>query len=192
MNRDEILETTSQIIRERGFSQTRLTDVANKMGITHPVIYRYFNSKRELFESLTNQFSRSTEFTLEMITKKSRTSIADHTFEYLWMLAEITHDRFINDRQLFNLDCHCYQTDDIIFAQHLQRIHQLLVQLLQGYLHNASMTDRMTDRMTDSLLTAFAPFYDYHFASQWSGSDYQVRFSSLFNLIFKDQLTKIA
>ena len=46
--RAEILETTCQVVVERGFAATRVADVANKLGISTGLIHYHFDSKDQL------------------------------------------------------------------------------------------------------------------------------------------------
>jgi AcrR family transcriptional regulator len=46
--RAEILETTCQVVVERGFAATRVADVANKLGVSTGLIHYHFDSKDQL------------------------------------------------------------------------------------------------------------------------------------------------
>jgi len=46
--RIEILETTCQVVIERGFAATRVADVANKLGVSTGLIHYHFESKDQL------------------------------------------------------------------------------------------------------------------------------------------------
>lgn len=47
--RREILETTCRVVIERGFANTRVSDVANALGISTGLIHYHFDSKGTLF-----------------------------------------------------------------------------------------------------------------------------------------------
>jgi AcrR family transcriptional regulator len=47
--RAEILETTCQVVVERGFGATRVADVANRLGVSTGLIHYHFESKEQLF-----------------------------------------------------------------------------------------------------------------------------------------------
>ena len=47
--RAEILETTCRVVVERGFGATRISDVANKLGVSTGLIHYHFDSKEQLF-----------------------------------------------------------------------------------------------------------------------------------------------
>ncbi len=47
--RSQILEMATEVFGKRGFRGSALRDVADACGVTEPLIYKYFRSKRELF-----------------------------------------------------------------------------------------------------------------------------------------------
>jgi len=47
--RDELLKMAAQVFYEKGFAQTTLQDIADRMNFTKPAIYYYANSKEALF-----------------------------------------------------------------------------------------------------------------------------------------------
>jgi AcrR family transcriptional regulator len=47
--RAEILETTCRVVVERGFGATRISDIANKLGVSTGLIHYHFESKEQLF-----------------------------------------------------------------------------------------------------------------------------------------------
>ncbi len=53
--RSQLLETAIHVFAERGYHATSMNDVAESAGVTKPVLYQHFSSKRELFvEVLTD------------------------------------------------------------------------------------------------------------------------------------------
>ncbi len=46
--REEILAVTCEVLRERGFAQTRMSDVAHRLGVSPPLVVYHFGSKDAL------------------------------------------------------------------------------------------------------------------------------------------------
>jgi AcrR family transcriptional regulator len=61
--RDQILETASQLVAEKGFSATQMREVAEGAGLSTGAVYRYFASKEELFRAMIDR-ERPSEATL--------------------------------------------------------------------------------------------------------------------------------
>jgi AcrR family transcriptional regulator len=52
LRRQHILEGALHVFSEHGFHDTSMNDIAHAVGVTKPVIYQYFGSKRELYSAL--------------------------------------------------------------------------------------------------------------------------------------------
>lgn len=48
-HRRNILLTASKVFAEKGYYNTRISDIASELGIGHGTIYRYFNNKQHIF-----------------------------------------------------------------------------------------------------------------------------------------------
>jgi AcrR family transcriptional regulator len=48
----EILAVAAGLFASQGFAGTRMTDVASGIGVTKPIIYRFYKSKQDLFEAV--------------------------------------------------------------------------------------------------------------------------------------------
>jgi AcrR family transcriptional regulator len=54
--KQKILDVSLQLFMQLGFENTYMSDVAQKVGVTKPVIYYYFEDKQALFEASAVQF----------------------------------------------------------------------------------------------------------------------------------------
>lgn len=56
--REQLLEVALHVFAARGFHQTSMNDVADAAGVTKPVLYQHFSSKRALYLELLELVSR--------------------------------------------------------------------------------------------------------------------------------------
>ena len=56
--RRQLLDISCQVFAERGFHATSMDDVASKAGVTKPVLYQHFPSKRALLDARNRVFAR--------------------------------------------------------------------------------------------------------------------------------------
>ena len=50
--REQLLEVALEVFARQGFHGTSMNDVADAAGVTKPVLYQHFDSKRELYLAL--------------------------------------------------------------------------------------------------------------------------------------------
>ena len=55
--REEILQTSLHLFAEKGFHGTSMRDIARSADITEGLIYHYFESKRDLFRAIIDEYS---------------------------------------------------------------------------------------------------------------------------------------
>jgi AcrR family transcriptional regulator len=63
--REQLLDTAADLFAERGYSKTTTAVLAKAAGVTEPIIYRHFKSKRELFIALIDRTGENTIHTWE-------------------------------------------------------------------------------------------------------------------------------
>ena len=52
---EQIIIEATRLFTEFGYAGTRMSDIASAIGVTKPIVYRYFDSKQELFEALVQR-----------------------------------------------------------------------------------------------------------------------------------------
>lgn len=70
--RDRIIKQATELFIEQGYKKTKMTEIANKLGVSKGAIYQYFSSKEELlFEAMkNNQTFRKSSVFYELPTDK--------------------------------------------------------------------------------------------------------------------------
>ena len=68
----EILSAAEELFAERGFSDTRLEDVAERVGVRRAALFYYFRDKRALYEAVV-------EDVFEGLLARVRSALAEHS-----------------------------------------------------------------------------------------------------------------
>jgi AcrR family transcriptional regulator len=74
--RQEILETTCQVVIERGFAATRVSDVASRLGVSTGLIHYHFESKELLFGEALRYAAQEDIIRLERRLARAPTALA--------------------------------------------------------------------------------------------------------------------
>jgi len=70
--RQKIIEALTQLMQTRAFHSVTTAEIAERAGVTEGLIYKYFNSKKDLlYQVLDDLFARFNETVLERIAGKS-------------------------------------------------------------------------------------------------------------------------
>ncbi len=71
--RVQLVEVATTIFAERGFDATSMDDIAEAAGVTKPVVYQHFPSKRALYRELLAEIDRSLTHRLVAATDSAAT-----------------------------------------------------------------------------------------------------------------------
>lgn len=66
--RDQLLGTAVGVFAENGYHATSMNDVADAAGVTKPVLYQHFGSKRDLFVELLTEIGNELKGTIAKAT----------------------------------------------------------------------------------------------------------------------------
>ena len=62
--REQLLRVARAVLAERGFHETSMNDIASAAGVTKPVLYQHFASKRELYTAVLTDVGQRLEATV--------------------------------------------------------------------------------------------------------------------------------
>ena len=115
--REQLLEVALEVFARQGFHGTSMNDVADAAGVTKPVLYQHFDSKRELYLALlgdvgTQLITRIAKATSEAPDGKAQTEAGIKAY-FRWV-----HD----DRDQFRLLFGSGARRDDDFAEAIRRV----------------------------------------------------------------------
>lgn len=71
--RDEIIKTAKQLFEEKGYEATQISDITNKMGVAHGLVYHYVKSKSDLLDAVVKEWAK--EILAELLVIMKDTSL---------------------------------------------------------------------------------------------------------------------
>jgi AcrR family transcriptional regulator len=81
--RDVIVRAAGRLFAERGYAGTRLDDVAAAAGVTKPMVYRHFDSKKALYTALLEKHEADLPAFLEGTGEPDVRAILEHWLDYV-------------------------------------------------------------------------------------------------------------
>jgi TetR/AcrR family acrAB operon transcriptional repressor len=111
--RDALLTAALQVFRERGVAHTRLSDVAERAGVTRGAIYWHFRDKAELFAAVCERGTMPVEALLAAASRSAqRDPLA--TVRQLALMALTQLAEHADTQAMFDVIFHkCEFTDDL-------------------------------------------------------------------------------
>lgn len=75
--RAEIIQTAKELFEEKGYEGTQISDITNKMGVAHGLVYHYVKSKSELLDAVVDEWAKEILADLMVLMKDNTISAAD-------------------------------------------------------------------------------------------------------------------
>jgi len=94
--REQILDVALEVFAQSGFHGASMNDVAEAVGVTKPVLYQHFDSKRDLYQALIDEvgnrlLGRIAKAAAEATDGKSQTELGFRAY-FRWVADD--HDAF--------------------------------------------------------------------------------------------------
>lgn len=73
--KQEILHAAITVFSEKGYDKTKMSDIADKIGVAQGLCYRYFSSKEVLFESAIEQYAMLLTLPMQKVIRDNSLTI---------------------------------------------------------------------------------------------------------------------
>ncbi|MFD1318168.1 TetR/AcrR family transcriptional regulator [Loigolactobacillus zhaoyuanensis] len=172
--RQKIIEVAQELIQQSGKVDVRLTEIADRLGITHGALYRHFKNKQELWIAVAKHW-----FDSEIIQqiKVAETINKPHLIlhDWLWQFVNAKKRAYNEEPGMFTLNATYIENDPEILRSVLLDSMKWIDQLM-GY-------NQPHYEKAEAILATFAVFTLPSFKTTWNAPDYQARFEQIWNLI---------
>jgi AcrR family transcriptional regulator len=127
--RRQLLDVALQVFAERGFHETAMNDIADAAGVTKPVLYQHFRSKRELFGELLADVGRELQDTITKAVASAQTS------REMVEMGFTAYFRYVADhRDAFVLFWGHGSSREDEFAGLVEKVEDTLAELVAGFI----------------------------------------------------------
>lgn len=181
--REQILASAVKVFARRGLTGTKISDIAQATGLSHGLVYHYFESKDEIFTELVdrsfaganevlNRARRQPGNAMDQLTWMIDTILAEDNEEtghyYMLMLHAFTSDSVppavkerVSEQQVINLAEYVApiiaagQAQRLIVAGDPLRLAHALFAFLQGVILSHFQADRNEPKINAELMLRF-------------------------------------
>lgn len=134
--RKQLLDVALDVFADKGFHETSMNDVAEAAGVTKPVLYQHFRSKRELFGELLADVGRDLQ---DAITKAVASAQTSHEMVDLGFAAFF---RYVDaHRNAFVLFWGHGSTREDEFAGLVEKVEDTLAEVVAGFIEIEGLDD---------------------------------------------------
>lgn len=190
--RDELIEIATRLFRERGYTATRLADIANEAHIDRASLYYYVGNKEELFQEALGGIVQSNAKDAKLLAADSSKSAAERINAVLSLLMRSYSENFPQMFVYIQEQMHQIARDESPWAQGMREntrtFERIIVKLIAQGISDGEFRDDI-----DPVLSANALFGMLNWTYRWftpQGKYTHETVSSAFNAIFMNGMSK--
>jgi AcrR family transcriptional regulator len=125
-----IVEAAEQLFKQIGFQKTTVADIAKKLGMSSANIYRFFDSKKAINESVALRLTSEVEEACRKIAAQD-SSASDKLQKILRTIHTLNKERFVQDVRMHEMVTAAMRDSWPIVAQHLSNIDHIVGDVLR-------------------------------------------------------------
>ncbi|MCW0953499.1 TetR/AcrR family transcriptional regulator [Weissella ceti] len=171
VSNEQIFRVAQVVLAEKGFDQARLAEIARRLNITAPALYKHFSNKEELYDAaLQNWIDRIDAPVLELAQRAAPEERLIKLHDWLWQLAENRVNGFLDKPAMARLYEAKLRKQETIVNPRMQAFAEG-VELMMAW-------DTFRQQRGLLILQTFLPFFHPYFASSWEDALFKTLFES--------------
>ena len=128
--RCRIVEAAEQLFKQIGFQKTTVADIAKKLGMSSANVYRFFDSKKAINESVALRLTSEVEDACRKIAAE-QTSPSDRLQKILQTIHTMNSERYVQDVRMHEMVTAAMRESWHVVGQHITNIDQIVSDVLQ-------------------------------------------------------------
>lgn len=175
ITQEKIIETAESLIAKTHASEVTLSQISDKLGITHAALYKHFKSKQQLWEAVADNWFNKNILDQINIDISNYHDQRQLLHDWLWEFANAKKKAYNDDPQMFALNTRYVDSQPLVLQNVLWSSYKIIDQFM-------SYHDTNYER-AEAILSAFTVFNLPTFAATWNLPNYHERFEQLWQLI---------
>jgi AcrR family transcriptional regulator len=161
--RSRFLAAAKEVFEEKGYVDARIADIAERAGVSHGLVYHYFESKQDVFRELATATDQELIDTMEVILDRSSSATLE---ERLHEAIRLNFERYRRDARLMTVMEEVSRYDDDVNAARTKLRRDEYARLTRAIerLQQRGLADRRLDpTIAATAMGAMA----FRFAESW-------------------------
>ncbi|MET4391223.1 AcrR family transcriptional regulator [Bradyrhizobium sp. F1.4.3] len=127
--RDRILEVAERLFRQIGYQKTTVGDIAKELRMSPANVYRFFESKKAIHQSVARSLMGEVEFEAQRIVARPG-PVLERFRELLTTIHRMNTERYVGDNKLHEMVEIAMQEDWEVCVAHMELITTAIGQMI--------------------------------------------------------------
>ncbi|MFC0284007.1 TetR/AcrR family transcriptional regulator [Camelimonas abortus] len=155
--RARVLETAERLFREYGYQKTTVADIARALGMSPANVYRFYESKRAIFEAVAFKLLQVVETALAAVAEEAAPA-ADRLRRFLLRQNELSTQYFVGDSRIRDMvEVAVNERWDAI-AGHAETVRRMLARIIRDGVAEGAFACADPDMAAACVMTGWVRF----------------------------------
>lgn len=182
LTREQILDTTEQVLRRFGLEKTSVVDVARALGVSHGTLYRHFASKAALKEAVAERWLHEVSTPLGKIAGEEGSAF-DKVRSWIERLIHIKQSKAKEDPELFAMYNALAEESVEVITAHIHELIAQLTKIVEEGIKSGEFQKGNAHEQAAAIFYATARFHHPALAKEWTSPHIEEEFKQVWSLI---------
>ncbi|ETT30626.1 MULTISPECIES: TetR family transcriptional regulator [Paenibacillus] len=183
LTKEAILDAAEQTLRRYGPEKTSVVDVAKALQVSHGSLYRHFPSKAALREAVTERWLQRIADPLQEIADGTDGSAADRLRLWMDTLIRTKRNYVLEDPEMFAMYTTVTLDAVMMIDTHVKLLSGQIAQIIKQGMRAGEFKSGEPEPVAKALFMATSQFHHPAHAYQWSSSEIEADFDSVWALL---------
>jgi len=156
--RDRILAEAERLFRALGYAKTTVADIAGACAMSPANIYRFFASKQDIYEALTELILQRMEAFASNIARERRPA-TERLRKLLIEFHRMTCEQYVHESKVHEICTKAMAEQWSVIDAHCERMCTILQGIVEDGVHGGEFSGDAIDDRSRCLFNAMVPFW---------------------------------
>lgn len=166
--KEKAIDLTISSMRENGFEQVRLVDIAKELGVSHAALYAHFKDKSALLDAVSERWLIQIDKDLEVICKKSKDP-CEKILQWVLTLHHAKVQKVSNDPELYRAFNFSTEKEKPFTRLHMQTLHRQMTGLVREAIAKKRLRNADPEAMAAVIRESTMSFHHPKLVAQYLG-----------------------
>lgn len=171
VSNEQIFRVAQVVLSEKGYDQARLAEIARRLNITAPALYKHFPSKEALYDAaLQNWIERIDAPTLDMVQRAAPEERLTKLHDWMWQLTQRRVVAFSDRPAMTKLYESKLSQQETMFSDRMRFFAEGVERIMAW--------DTFRQQRGLLVMQTFLPFFHPYFVNSWEDNLFKTLFES--------------
>lgn len=184
LTKEMILNSAEEVLLRFGPAKANVQDVARALNVSHPVIYRHYDSKAKLWDAVVERWLERAATPLNDILNEP---LSPDIKLYRWLEASLKGKRqsAINEPELFAIYTTLAAQSREVLHQHVTHLIEEIIKIIKQGVDEGVFVKDNPKQTALAILNAFTRFYHPAHVNEWQNPNIDKEFNALWEILLK-------